>query len=409
MLLSRNTEKCCLKRWRERRGSVTALRVGAPFLLTIVLLAACSEAKQAEKPAPPEVGVVTVKAESTPLRSDLPGRTVNAATSEVRPQVTGIIRSVTFREGALVRQGQVLYQIEDAPFRAAVNQAAAALASSEALVVSTKNRATRFAQLAKDGAVAKQDSDDAQAAYGQAVASVGQTRAALQAAQVNLDFTQIRAPLTGRIGRTFATQGALVTAGQATALAAIQQLDPMRVDVTQSSADVLRLTRALSTGGAVASQAPVTLTLPDGSEYNQQGVLQFTEQVVDPATGTVTVRATFPNPESILLPGMYVQAHVTEATDPNAIQVPQQGVSRNPRGEAIALVVGSDNKVEQRILQTQQTIGDKWIVTGGLSPGERVIVEGLQRAQPGAVVNPVEAGPSAADATPSPSPPKGGG
>jgi membrane fusion protein (multidrug efflux system) len=374
-----------------------------------IVLAACGNGDQAEKAPPPEVGVVTVKAEPTPIRTELPGRSVASVTSEVRPQVTGIIRNVPFREGATVRAGQTLYEIDDAPFRAAVAQATAALASAEATVVSTKARAERYAQLAKIGAVSQQDSDDAQAAYQQAIASVGQARANLQSAQINLDYTKVKAPITGRIGRSFVTRGALVTAGQTQALASIQTLDPIFVDVTQSSADLLRLTRALTSGGFVSSEAPVTLTLPDGSEYGHGGTLEFSEPVVDPATGSVTLRATFPNPDGLLLPGMFVRAYVTEAIDPNAILVPQQAVSRNQRGQPVALVVGPDNTVEQRILETRQTLADKWVVTSGISPGERVIVEGLQRAQPGAVVHPVEAGTPATVAGPSPPPAGSGG
>ena len=364
---------------------------------------------EAQKAPPPEVGVVTVKAEPTPIRTELPGRSVASVTSEVRPQVTGIIRNVPFMEGATVRVGQTLYEIDDAPFRAAVAQATAALASAEATVASTKARAERYAQLVRLGAVSQQDADDAQAAYRQAIANVGQGKANLQTAQINLDYTMVKAPITGRIGRSFVTRGALVTAGQAQALASIQTLDPIFVDVTQSSADLLRLTRALSSGGFVPSEAPVTLTLPDGSDFGHGGTLEFSEPVVDPATGSVTLRATFPNPDALLLPGMFVRAYVTEAIDPNAILVPQQAVSRNQRGQAIALVVEADNKVEERMLETRQTLGDKWVVTGGISPGERVIVEGLQRARPGALVDPVEAGTPAAVAGPSPPPAGSGG
>jgi membrane fusion protein (multidrug efflux system) len=372
-----------------------------PSLAAIVLATACGEADQAQKVTPPEVGVVTVKAEPTPIRSELPGRTVASATSEVRPQVTGIIRNVPFKEGANVTKGQTLYELEDGPFRAAVGEASAAVTSAEAAVVSTGARAQRYAQLAKIGAVSQQDADDAQASYRQAVASVGQTKAALQTAQINLGFTRVTAPISGRIGRSFITQGALAIAGQAQALATIQQLDPIFVDVTQSSAEMLRLTRALSSGGVLPAEAPVTLTLPDGSDYGRGGTLEFTEQVVNQQTGSVTLRAVFPNTDRLLIPGMFVRAQVTEAIDPNAILAPQQGISRNERGLPTAFVVGSDDKVEQRILETRQAIGDKWVVTSGLSPGDRVIVEGLQRARPGAIVRPVEPAAPATAAAPS--------
>jgi membrane fusion protein (multidrug efflux system) len=410
MLPIRHTDKCCLWLWRERRRSAEKLlRIFAPSVLTVMLMAACGEDDQAKMPAPPEVGVVTVKAEPTPLRTQLPGRAVASVTSEVRPQVTGIIRSVPFKEGATVRAGQTLYEIDDAPFRATVAQTTAALASAEATVLSTRARAERFGLLVRNGGVSKQDADDAEAAYRQAVANVGQAKANLQSAQINLDYTKVKAPITGRIGRTFFTQGALVTAGQTQALSSIQALDPIFVDITQSSADMLRLTRALTSGGVVPTRAPVTLTLPDGSEYGRGGTLEFSEPVVDPQTGSVTLRATFPNPDALLLPGMYVQANVTEAVDPNAILVPQQAVSRNQRGQPVALVVGAGNKVEERMLETRQTLGDKWVVTSGLSAGERVIVEGSQRARPGAVVNPVEGGTPATVAGPSPPPAGNGG
>ena len=392
MLPIPNTEKRWLGFWRERhRSTEKLLQIFAPSIVTIMLTTACGDGDEAKMPPPPEVGVVTVKTEPTPIRTQLPGRAVASITSEVRPQVTGIIRSVPFKEGASVRAGQILYEIDDAPFRAAVAQAAAGLQSAEATVLSTKARAERFGLLVRNGGVSKQDADDAEAAYRQAVANVGQARANLQSAQINLDYTKVKAPISGRIGRTFFTQGALVTAGQAQALSSIQTLDPIFVDITQSSADMLRLTRALSSGGAVPTEAPVTLTLPDGSDYGRGGTLEFSEPVVDTQTGSVTLRATFPNPDALLLPGMYVQANVTEAINPNAILVPQQAVSRNQRGQPVALVVGPDNKVEERVVETRQTVGDRWVVTSGLSAGERVIVEGSQRARAGAVVNPVEA------------------
>jgi membrane fusion protein (multidrug efflux system) len=312
--------------------------------------------------------------------------------SEVRPQVSGIVRARTFQEGALVRAGQVLYVIDPATYRAAVDQAAAGVASAQATVGSTQLQAQRYAELVKINAVSRQEADNAQAAYRQAVANVAQARAALQASRINLQYTQVRAPITGRIGRSTVTQGALVTGSQATALATIQRLDPVYVDIAQSSADLLRLRRQLSGGGAQPTRTPVRLMLEDGTEYGQSGVLQFTEPVVDPATGSVTLRAEFPNPAGVLIPGMFVRAVVTQAVDPNAILAPQQGVSRNEQGQPTALVVGPGNRVEQRILTTGQTLGDRWIVRSGLNPGDRLIVEGLQRAKPGAVVRPVPAG-----------------
>lgn len=360
---------------------------------SVLLLAGCGPSEPEQGPPPtPEAGFVVVSASSTPLQTELAGRTAAYASSEVRPQVSGIIRSRPFTEGAFVRAGQVLYRIDDAPYRAALAQAQAAQSSAEATVASTRAQATRYAELVKINAVSRQEADDAQAGYRQAVAAVAQARAQVQTAQINLGYTTVRAPISGRIGRSTLTQGALVTASQTEPLATIQRLDPMYVDVTQSSADLLRLRRQLASGGAAPTSAAVTLTLPDGTEYPQGGTLQFTEPTVDEATGTVTLRAVFPNPQGVLLPGMYVRAKVTEAVNPNAILAPQIGVTRNMRGQPTALVIGAQNKAEERLLTTGAAVGDRWIVTSGLKAGDRLIVEGLQRVKAGEPVRPVPAG-----------------
>lgn len=370
---------------------------------TALLLASCGPAEQPQGPPPtPEVGYVVLTTSATPIQTELAGRTSAYAVSEVRPQISGIIRSRPFTEGAVVRAGQTLYQIDDAPYRATLEQAQAAQTSAEATVFSTKARAERYADLVKINAVSRQEADDAQAAYRQAVAGVAQARAQVQSARINLGYTTVRAPISGRVGRSSFTQGALVTASQVEPLATIQRLDPMYVDVTQSSADLLRLRRQLSQGGVAPTSAAVTLTLPDGTQYGPGGTLQFTEPTVDQSTGTVTLRAVFPNPGGVLLPGMYVRAKITEAVDPGALLAPQQGVSRNPRGQATAMVVGANNRAEERIISTGAAIGDRWLVTGGLKAGDRLIVEGLQKVKAGQPVKPVPAGsaPAARPAAP---------
>lgn len=372
-----------------------------PALLASALLSACAPEQQTQGPPPtPEAGFVVLKASSVPIRTELAGRTSAYAVSEVRPQVSGIVRSRPFTEGAYVRAGQTLYQIDDAPFRAALAQAQASLTSAEAVVGAARARADRFAELVRVNAVSRQEADDARSAYQQSLAAVAQARAQVQTARINLGYTRVTAPISGRIGRSAITQGALVTASQTEPLATIQRLDPIYVDVTQSSADLLRLRRQLSSGGVAPSSAAVTLILPDGSEYGPGGTLQFTEPTVDPETGTVTLRAVFPNPQGVLLPGMYVRATLTEAVDPNAILAPQRGVTRDPRGQATAMVVGAGDKAEQRTVTTAQAVGDQWLVTAGLRPGDRLIVEGLQKVQPGQPVRPVPAGSPPAQAAP---------
>jgi membrane fusion protein (multidrug efflux system) len=358
-----------------------------------ILLASCSGSKDGARDAgPPEAGFVVLKAETVPLYVELAGRTAAFETSEVRPQASGLIKARLFTEGSIVKAGQTLYQIDASLYRAAVDQASANLVNAQANREATQAKADRYRPLAAIEAVAKQDYTDAAAAARQATASVAQNRAALETARINLRYTSVPAPITGRIGRSLFTTGALVTADQADPLTTIQRLDPIYVDIQQSSAELLALRRSLASGGTVPSSAAVRLTLEDGSDYPAAGALEFAEAMVDPNTGTVTLRARFPNPSGLLLPGMYVRARLSQATTHGAILVPQQGVSRDPKGNATVMVVSPDNKAVQRTIIAGQTIGDKWLVTSGLKPGEKVIVEGLSRVHAGQPVRPVPAG-----------------
>jgi membrane fusion protein (multidrug efflux system) len=338
----------------------------------------------------PEVGVITLQAAPVTLTAELPGRTSPYETSDVRPQVGGIVVSRPFTEGALVRAGQVLYQIDPAPFRAAYDQARAQLASAQANLTTTQLKAQRYADLVKINGVSKQDADDAQAAAHQAAAAIDQQRAAVEAAKVNLDWATITAPISGRVGISSVTKGALVAPGQATALTTIQRLDPIYVDVTQSSGDLLRLRRALAAGQLTSGgpvTTPVTLKLEDGSTYPLQGKLQFTDVTVDQASGAVTLRAIFPNPSGLLLPGMYVRAVVAEGVAPNGLLAPQQGIGRDERGLPTALVVDATGHAQIRDVETAGAVGNQWLIKSGLAPGDRLIVEGLQKVKPGAAVH----------------------
>ncbi len=338
---------------------------------------------------PPEVGVVTLQVAPVTLTTNLAGRTSPYETSDVRPQVGGIIIARPFTEGANVRAGQVLYRIDPAPYRAAYDQAQAQLASAEANLTTTRLKAQRYGELVKINGVAKQDYDDAEAASKQAQASVQQLRAAVQAARINLNYATITAPISGRVGPSTVTKGALVAPSQTAALTTIQRLDPIYVDVTESADDLLRLRRALASGQLTGGpkSVPVRLKLGDGSDYPQEGHMQFTDVTVDQTTGAVILRALFPNPAGVLLPGMFVRAEVAEGVDVNALLAPQQGVTRDERGRPTALVVGRDGKAQLRTLQLGQAVGDKWLVTSGLASGDRLIVEGLLRAKPGQAVH----------------------
>ncbi len=354
---------------------------------------ACAK-KPPPPPPPPTVGVVTLKAEPVTRTTELPGRTAPTLSSDVRPQVNGLIKARLFVEGSDVTQGQVLYQIDPAPYQAALDQAKGTLANGQANLMTMRLQAERYADLVKINAVSRQDNDNAQATYKQALATVQADQAAVESASINLGYTKVRAPISGRIGRSVVTPGALVTSDQTTALATIQALNPIYVDVVQSADNLLKLRQAL-TGGQLDRAGPlsakVKLLLSDGTPYPEQGVLKFSEVTVDQSTGSVTLRAVFPNPNDVLLPGMYVRAELNEGIYPNAILAPEQGVTHDPKGAATAMVVGADGKVEARTLTTGEVHGDKWLVTDGLKPGDKLIVDGLQSAQPGEKVKAVPA------------------
>lgn len=379
------------------------------MLASVLVLAACSggqepAARQAAGPAPlPAVTVMAVRSEPVPMVTELPGRTTPFMVAELRPQVTGLIRQRQFTEGSEVKAGQALYQIDPASYQATLDSARASLARAEANLEAARLKAGRHAELVRIEAVSRQANDDASAALKQAEADVAAARAAVDKARIDLDFTRVTSPISGRIGRSAVTPGALVTANQATALATVQQLDPIHVDLTQSSAELLRLRRALEAGRLQRSAAavPVRLVLEDGSLYAAEGRLAFSEVTVDPDTGSVTLRAQFPNPKGELLPGMYVRARLEQGTQGDAILVPHAALSRDARGNALVMTVNADNKVEPRIVKAEQSLGAQWVVTEGLAGGDRVIVEGLQKVRPGAQVQAVDAA-AAAAAAPTP-------
>ena len=374
-------------------------RLGAA-LAALFLLGACG--KSADDPqggggrggqrGPAQVGFVVVQQSSVPLQESLPGRVAAFQVSEVRPQVTGVIQKRLFKEGSVVRQGQTLYQIDPSIYSAQAAQASANLQSARASAVAARTRASRYKPLADMEAISKQDYTDALAQARQADAAVAQNNATLRVAQVNMRFTRVPAPITGRIGLSSFTEGALVTANQADALATITRLDPIYVDIQQSAAELLKLRQALAQGGgAVPASAQVRLKLPDGSDYGFTGTVEFSEVLVDQPTGTVTIRARFPNGQGILLPGMYVTAQFAQAVQTDAILVPQAAITRDPQGNATLFVVGPGNRAVQRTVQTSRTTGTDWIVTGGLAPGEKVITQGTANLKDGAEIRPVPA------------------
>ncbi|WP_116809729.1 efflux RND transporter periplasmic adaptor subunit [Steroidobacter cummioxidans] len=376
-------------------ASAPQLRTGLALLIATVALTlgACSkdQARGGQRP-PTEVGFITLQPQPLVLQSELAGRTTSYLMSDVRPQVSGIIKSRRFEEGAQVKAGQVLYEIDPAPYAAAAAQAKAGLANAKASVEATRLKAQRFGELLAIEGVAQQEADDARMAYEQALASVAQMEASLTSAQINLDFTQVRAPISGRIGKSSVTPGALVTANQETALATIRTLDPIYVDMTQSSAELLKLRRLIGDARMKSGQANVHLKLEDGSHYSHAGTIKFQEVAVDVSTGSVTLRAEFPNPDGVLLPGMYVRAVLDQAVSTTAILAPQQGVTRDVKGNATALVLTADNKVEQRTLVAERAIGDRWLISNGLAEGDRLIVEGTSKVRIGDLVNPVDMG-----------------
>jgi membrane fusion protein (multidrug efflux system) len=371
------------------------------FLVTLATLAGCGgkpPPQGGQGPVP--VTVATLATQPVTLKRELPGRVSPFLVAEVRPQVNGIIARRLFTEGGLVKEGEPLYQIEDATYRADSESAQASLARAEATLVTAQLNARRSAELVKVDAVSKQDDEDAAAALRQAEADVKAARAAVARAGVVLGYARITSPISGRIGKSSVTQGALVTANQAAALATVQQLDPVYVDLTQSAAELLELRRALAAGTLTGTRdLPVSILLEDGSEYDVAGKLAFSDVTVDPTTGSFALRVVVPNPRNVLLPGMYVRAIVGDGERQDALLVPQQGVTHDPKGDTNAMVVGKDGKVEVRRVVVSRAIGDKWLVESGLAAGDRVIVEGLQKIRPGAAVQATEAG-----APPAPAP-----
>ncbi|MBW8784846.1 MAG: efflux RND transporter periplasmic adaptor subunit [Novosphingobium sp.] len=338
---------------------------------------------------PPQVGFAVVQPTTVPLETVLAGRVSALRNAEVRPQVAGVIQRRLFTEGAVVRKGQPLYQIDPSIYRAAAAQASANLASAQANLAANQVKAARYRPLAAAQAVSQQEYTDAAAAARVAQASVMQNRAALNTARINLRFTTVPAPISGRIGRSLFTEGALVTTNQTDPLATIAVLDPIYVDIQQSAADLLRLRRQLAGGGAAPLRTEVRLQLDDGSEYGFVGTVEFSEITVDPATGTVTLRARFPNPQGLLLPGMFVRARFAQAADPNAYLVPQVAVTRDPLGNAQVYLVGPGNRAVLRPVTATRTLGEDWVVTAGLNPGDKVITQGLGKVKPNQPVRPV--------------------
>jgi len=362
-----------------------------------ILLAGCGSSGDSasggrgSKGGPAQVGYVVVQQGSAPIEQQLPGRVAAYQVSDVRPQVSGVIQKRLFQEGSYVRQGQTLYQIDPSVYNAQAAQASANLQSARASAEAARTRAARYKPLAQMEAISKQDYTDALAQARQADASVAQNSAALRSAQINQRFTRVPAPISGRIGVSNFTEGALVTANQADALTTITRLDPIFVDIQESAADLLALRQALSQGGAVPASAQVRLKLPDGTYYAFSGTVEFSQVLVDQTTGSVTLRARFANPQSILLPGMFVTAEFAQAVDTSAILVPQQAVTRDPKGNATVFVVGPGNRAVQRAIVADRTQGSYWVVTQGLAPGEKVITQGNGTLKDGAPIKPVPA------------------
>lgn len=365
------------------------LMLSGSFVLT-----GCDDNKsqQAAQQQPPEVGVVTLKNAPLKITTELPGRTSAFRVAEVRPQVSGIILKRNFVEGTDVKAGVSLYQIDPATYQAAYDSAKGDLAQAQANARVAQLTLKRYKPLLGTKYISQQDYDNAAATAAQTAAAVQAAQANVETARINLAYTKVTSPISGRIGKSAVTEGALVSSGQTTALATVQQLDPMYVDVTQSSDEFLRLRAELESGQLKQNdgKANVTLLMQDGNAYSQPGTLEFSDVTVDETTGSITLRAIFPNPDHRLLPGMFVRARLDEGTNPNALLVPQQGVTRTPTGQATVMVVGADNKVEVRNITANQAFGDKWLVTQGLKEGDRVITVGIQRAKPGAQVTPQE-------------------
>jgi membrane fusion protein (multidrug efflux system) len=384
----------------HRDATRPALSRVVTVLLLLGALAGCDDKpKQAGGGPPPKpaVTVVTLKAQPVSLTTDLPGRTTAFRVAEVRPQVGGVILKRDFTEGDVVQAGQLLYQIDPAPYQAAVASAEASLAHAIASVKTAQSTVSRYRPLTAAQAISKQDLDNAVGTLQQNEADVASARASLQTANINLAYTRVTAPITGRTGRSSVTEGALVTASQSTSLVTVTQLNPIYVDIVQPSTTLLRLKRELAAGQLKTDgndQAVVKLILEDGTKYDQPGKLQFSEVSVDQSTGAVALRAIFPNDAGLLLPGMFVRGQIEEGVRQNAILAPQQGVTHDQKGDPTALVVGADDKVELRVLTTNRAIGTDWLVTSGLKAGDRIITEGLQKVRPGVQVTATEAAPA---------------
>ncbi|HEX6259742.1 MAG TPA: efflux RND transporter periplasmic adaptor subunit [Woeseiaceae bacterium] len=367
-----------------------------PIYLTLLLSLILSACDAEETPPPqqgaPAVTVVTLKTEPVALTRELPGRTHAYLIAEVRPQVTGIVKERLFTEGSLVEAGQPLYQLDDATYRASYNSAQASLARAEATVKVARLNAARAEELIRTNAISRQEYENTVAALQEAEADIGVAKAAVASSEVELGYARITSPIAGRIGKSAVTQGALVTADQEEPLAIVQQLDPIYVDLTQSSSELLQLRQAVAGGNVRDTEnTPVTILLEDGTPFDQEGELSFADVSVNPSTGSFSLRVTVPNPDHLLMPGMYVRAVLSRAVLEDGILVPQQGIMRDPRGNANAMVVAEDGTVEQRTVEVSRTIGDKWLIESGLMAGDRVIVEGLQKVQPGMPVEVTEA------------------
>lgn len=373
------------------RPSLTFVSTIAVALASACVLVACGKPPGGPPPAAgmPEVGVITLQPQRLAVTTELPGRTSASLVADVRPQVTGIVKARKFREGGDVKAGETLYQIDPATYQAQYDANVAALAKARASLTTTRLKAQRYKELVAIKAVSQQDYDDAAAALEQGEADVASAKANVETSRINLAYARIEAPISGRIGKSSVTPGALVTANQSTALATIQQLDPIYVDVTQSSADLLQLRQAMARGDlqtGAAGAARVRLLLEDGSDYPLEGKLEFSDITVDTSTGAITLRALFPNPQGMLLPGMYVRAVLQQGVKSDALMVPQQAVVRDGGGRPMVYVVGEQHKLQRRMIETGREMGDQWVVRSGLQAGDVLVVDGLQRAAPGVEV-----------------------
>jgi len=381
--------------WTLKTTTSLSLRL-IPLALLTFDLSGCKHKAAAPKPPPQAVGIYTVHPHPLETSTALPGRVEAFEQAQVRPQVGGVILKRTFEQGTDVKAGQLLYAINPAPYKAAYDQAKAQLLHAQAAALSIRAQLERYRPLAAAHAVSKQDYDNTFSSAKQAEADIAQAKANVDSAAVNLDWTQVRSPIDGRIGRMLVTPGTLVTAGQTNAIATVTRMDPIYVDVNLATSDMLRLRREFASGKlekVSGNAAAIQLTLEDGSRYDKPGQLRLTEVTVDPATGTMIVRAEFPNPERLLMPGMYVHAEIAEGVDPQAVTIPQPALQRDSKGDPFVYALDDDNKVTIRFVQLDRALGGDWVIMGGLKDGDRIIVEGLQKAHPGAVVKPVEKSP----------------